>query len=166
MINQSEVLIPFLTCPTFIPHLNPRQGRMYYQNMITNEKNATLQFTFKDFLSITTAGKGNKGRIFIGPKNFINFFDWRFDITTCTIEELVKEFKRTYPKDMICDVEKNLNTTPTGKELPVVEEKAWIDDYLERHPELNADTRKEKEKGTITEVTAPIDPYAIDHSKD
>lgn len=107
MYNKGEhPLLPYLNTPGIICHCDPRAGRMRWQNMINNERNVELKMWLKDFITIITRGKGEEGRIFIGPKDFDSYLGWMFPLSTCTEEELKKEFDRTYPKGNLPNLEK------------------------------------------------------------
>lgn len=170
MSIPEHVLIPMLTRVMIIPHLNPRAGRMVYRNMITNERNAILQMTLKDFITVLSRGKGINGRIIIGPKEFDRYMHWTFDLETCTQEELDKEFQRTYPKNLICDVERNLGE---GSKLAAPMEAA-ASAIKARNAGLDAMAQmgfgkvtppKQKEAPPIeSEAPQAFDPYAAEEN--
>lgn len=153
--NKGEhILLPYLNKPGIIPNLNPRAGRMKYQNSINNERNFELKFQLKYFITIITRGKGESGRILIGPKDFDAYLDWKFNLETCTEEELIKEFERTFPMAQLPNIEQVVESSysppPSFANISALKEAAHKG---LREAGLLPKEEKEEDK---------IDPYSID----
>lgn len=158
MDTTRHILIAYTKVPGIIQHGNPRAGRMKFLNSINNERNKVLKMVLQDAITVITRGKGNEGRILIGPKSFDSYLDWRFPLETCSTEELIDEFNRTYPMDQLIDVDKAMSEDTNRLMLNVDTKKKLQTPFLEGLEALKA---KHKETPTID-----VDPYAVDPSSD
>lgn len=94
-------LVTALHQPIIIDSANPRKDRMRYINAMNNTRSKVLSYAFKaeKSLSILTCQKAE--RIIIGPKDFDAYLPLRFDLNTCTKEELAGAFRQTYELPLI-----------------------------------------------------------------
>lgn len=141
-------MFKYLASPIIINHIDPKVGRMKYQNMITNERNFAIKMMLQDFLSIMYRGKGEKGRIIIGPREFEGYLNWMFDIQHCTQEELNEEFEKTYPKDRICVIEKNLGVTSSStytQEKNLIDRAKKVQQLMAKQSLTEEETRERNE---------------------